>query len=124
MVKDCDKWFLFPMLLKCHHDFTVLKFEFVIDWLNNEDSRLTHLKWLLKAMSHQGVGEYGIVGVLEGPSWCEDISCLFRWLGKHESLFPTIALMTHIFFEIVGSQIEIEKIFSLFKILMNLRRCM
>jgi hypothetical protein len=32
---------------------------------------LTHLKWLLKLMSHQGVGEYGIVGVLKVPSWCE-----------------------------------------------------
>jgi hypothetical protein len=38
--------------------------------------------------------------------------------------FPTIAFMTHKFFGIVGSQIEIEKIFSLVKILTNIRRCL
>jgi hypothetical protein len=54
-------------------------------------------------------------------------STLVVFLGGGKTMnpcFPTIAFMTHNFFGIVGSQIEIEKIFALVKILTNLRRCM
>jgi hypothetical protein len=44
-------------------------------------------------------------------------------VGKNESIFPTIGFCVGIFLGIVGSQIEIEIIFSLARILTSLRRC-
>jgi len=41
MVKDYDRWSLFPMLLKCHHVLhPLLEYETVTNSLNDEDSCL------------------------------------------------------------------------------------
>ncbi len=104
-----------------HH---VLEFEIVIDWLNNEDSCFDTFEMIIK--TNEPPRSWWIWNCRCSRSTkfdAKDISCLFRWLGKHESLFPTIVFMTQIFFRIVGSQIEIENFFSLVKILKNLRRC-
>jgi hypothetical protein len=38
LLEDYDRWFFFPMLLKCHHVFhLVLKFEIVANKLNDKD---------------------------------------------------------------------------------------
>jgi hypothetical protein len=52
----------------------------------------------------------------------KEIKCPLKWWVKHESLFPTMAFLAHQIFGIVGSQIEIERFFSLVRILRNLRR--
>jgi hypothetical protein len=44
-------------------------------------------------------------------------------VGKNENMFPTIGLCDKSILGIVGSQIEIERIFSLVGIFINLRRC-
>jgi hypothetical protein len=46
----------------------------------------------------------------------KDIKCPLEWWGKHESLFPTITFLAHQIVAI-SFQIEIEKIFSLARIL-------
>jgi len=43
-------------------------------------------------------------------------------MGKHESLFPIIVFLAPQILGIVGSQIDIKRIFSLVGILTNLRR--
>jgi hypothetical protein len=42
---------------------------------------------------------------------------------KHESMFPTIGFYVKKILGIVGSQIEIEKIFSLARILTSFKKC-
>ncbi len=52
----------------------------------------------------------------------KDIKCP-QWWGKHESMFLTIGFWACQILGVVGSQIEIERFFSLVGILTNLRRC-
>jgi hypothetical protein len=54
----------------------------------------------------------------------KDIKCLFQWWEKHESMFFIVGFIVHKILNIVGSQIEFEKIFSLVGILPNIRRCL
>ncbi len=53
----------------------------------------------------------------------KDIECPLEWWVKHESLFPIVAFLACQIFGIVGSQIEIERIFSLVEIFTNLMTC-
>jgi len=53
----------------------------------------------------------------------KEIKCpLQRW-QKHESMFPTVGSLAQQILQIVESQIETERIFSLADIFTNLRRC-
>jgi hypothetical protein len=53
----------------------------------------------------------------------KDIKNLFEWWEKHESKFPTIGFLTKQFLRIVLSQIEIECMFFLARILTSLKIC-
>ncbi len=53
----------------------------------------------------------------------KEIKCLVQWWQKHESMFPTMGFLARQILGIVGSQIEAKRIFSLARILTNLRRC-
>jgi hypothetical protein len=50
----------------------------------------------------------------------EDIKCPPQWWEKRESMFLTVGFCARQILEIVGSQIEMERIFSLAGILTNL----
>jgi hypothetical protein len=52
----------------------------------------------------------------------KDIRCPLQWWEKHGSMFPIIGFCVGQILGMVGSQIEIEIIFSLPKILTSLRR--
>jgi hypothetical protein len=54
----------------------------------------------------------------------KEIKCPLQWWEKHEAMFPTFGFIAYQIIRIVGSQIEIEIIFSLVSILTNLRRCL
>jgi len=54
----------------------------------------------------------------------KDIKCPFQYCEKHETMFLTIGFLTHQILGIVGSQIETKWIFSLARILINIRRCL
>jgi hypothetical protein len=43
----------------------------------------------------------------------KNIKCLFQWWGKYEAMFPTIGFLACQILDIVGSQIETERIFFL-----------
>jgi hypothetical protein len=43
----------------------------------------------------------------------KNIKCPFEWWEKHESVFPIVEFLAYQILKIVGSQIEIEKVFSL-----------
>jgi hypothetical protein len=49
----------------------------------------------------------------------KDIKCPLKWWVKHESF----TIFAHQIFNIMGFQIGSERIFSLLRILTNLRRC-
>ncbi len=53
----------------------------------------------------------------------KNIKCPFQWWQKHEGMFPIVGFLVQQIFGVVGSQIEIEGIFSLPKIFINLRKC-
>jgi hypothetical protein len=54
----------------------------------------------------------------------KDIICPFQWWKKHEFVFLVVSFFAHqVLSIIVGSQIEIERIFYLISIFANLRRC-
>jgi hypothetical protein len=53
----------------------------------------------------------------------KNIKCPLQWRQKHETMFSTIRFLAQQIFGIVGSQIEIEMIFYLARILINLRKC-
>jgi len=53
----------------------------------------------------------------------KDIKCPLQWWEKHESMFPTFCLCVRQILRIVGSQIVMERIFSLVRILIRLKRC-
>ncbi len=44
-------------------------------------------------------------------------------VGKNEAMFPIVDFLAHQILGIIGSQIEIEKVFSLVGKFTNLRRC-
>jgi hypothetical protein len=52
---------------------------------------LTHLKRLLKLVSHQRVGEYGIVGVLQSTKLMQRTLVVF--LGGWENMNPCFQLL-------------------------------
>jgi hypothetical protein len=47
----------------------------------------------------------------------------FSMVGKHKTMFPIVSFLTHQILGIVGSQIEMQKIFLLASILTKLMRC-
>jgi hypothetical protein len=52
-----------------------------------------------------------------------EIKCLFQWWEKCEYIFCMVGFLACQILGIVGSQIEIERIFSLVRIFINLRKC-
>jgi len=53
----------------------------------------------------------------------KDIKNLLQWWEKHEFKFYTVGFLQNKILGIVSSQIEIENIFSLARILTSLKRC-
>ncbi len=53
----------------------------------------------------------------------KEIKCPLKWWEKHESMFLIIGYYVKQILKIVGSQIEIEKIFFLIKTFTSFRRC-
>jgi hypothetical protein len=53
----------------------------------------------------------------------KEIKCPLQWWEKHEAMFLTIGFFVREILGIVDSQKKFEKIFSLARILTNLRRC-
>ncbi len=54
------------------------------------------------------------------PQW---IKCYLQWWGKHEAMFHIVDLFSLQILSIIGSKIEIKRIFFLVNILTNLRKC-
>jgi len=50
--------------------------------------------------------------------------CIFQWWDKHESMFFIINFLAYPIFDIVGSQIEMQKIFFFVNIYITLKRCL
>lgn len=50
-----------------------------------------------------------------------EITCPLEWWEKHEVMFPIVGFLAWNFFKIIGSQIEIERIFFLVGILISLK---
>ncbi len=53
----------------------------------------------------------------------KDIKCPLKWWKKHETMLSSIGFLIKQILGIIGSQIEMKNVFSLIKILINLKRC-
>jgi hypothetical protein len=53
----------------------------------------------------------------------KEIKSPFQWWGKDEAMFPIVCFLAYQILGIVGSQIEIERFFSLTCIFTNLKKC-
>ncbi len=49
----------------------------------------------------------------------KEITCPLKWWEKHEMMFPTIEFFVQQILRIISAQSEIERIFSLARILVN-----
>jgi hypothetical protein len=53
----------------------------------------------------------------------KNIKCPLQWWEKHETMFPIVGFLVWQIMDIVESHIETKRIFSLARILTNLKRC-
>jgi hypothetical protein len=107
------------MLLKCYHILhPVVEFGSVVNMKTNEESSLDRMSELSKEVVNKE-----LLMFRRFQEDVKDIKCPLEWSMEHKSLFPIVVFLAHKILGIVGSQIEIERIFSLVGILTNLKRC-
>ncbi len=126
IVEKYDRQSLYPMLLKCYHylhpktkskvgcayQIKDTKFDLNIFEQTRSPSEPT-IELVIREML--------IFRCYQVDS--KNIKHLFQWWAKHEAMFLNVGFLTWQILKIIGSQIEIEKIFSLAWIFTNLRKC-
>jgi hypothetical protein len=126
IVEEYDKKSLFSMLIKCHYHLHPL-FEFerdIVDQGIEEDNSLDIFKMI--ANISEPTTELINIKFLIFKHYQVDvkkIKCPLQWKEKHENMFIGGFYVRQIL-EIVRYQIEREKIFSLFRIFISLKRCL
>ncbi len=124
-VERYDQRSLFLMLLRCYHILhRMAKFGHVANMQIDEESSLDIFEMSIKTSEPtKEVVNKELLMFKRFQVDVKDIKCpLERW-AKHKFLFPTVAFFARQILSIVGSQIEIERIVLLARILTNLRRC-
>jgi hypothetical protein len=114
-----DKKSLFPMLLKCYyhlHPFVESK-KGVVDQRVEEDKSLDifEMTTIRSEPTTKLVNREHLI--------FRHYQMSITVVGNHDSMFPTISFCVRKILGIVGFQIEIKRIFSLARILINLKRC-
>jgi hypothetical protein len=106
---------LYPMILKCyHHLHPMTKSIGCIDQITNENYSLDIFQQI--AFTSEPTKELVTEELLIFRHYQMDlknIKSLFQWWGKYEAMFPTIGFLAYQILNIVGSQIETERIFFL-----------
>jgi hypothetical protein len=127
LVEEYDRKSLYPMLVKCHehlHPLVRLDTNYVNQDIFEQDCNLNIFEQTTN--TSEPVEELVKMELLVFRKYqldVKDIKCPRQWRQKHEAMFPTIRFLTQIFLGVVGSQIEVERIFSLIGIFIDLRRC-
>jgi len=126
VVEEYDKKSLFLMFLKYfYHLHPLVEFEWgVVDEKVKEDKNLDIFEMTISTNEPtMKLVNRELLIFKHYQVDVKDIKCRLQWWGKHENMFPTIGFCARQILRIVGSQIKIERIFSLVQILINLRRC-
>ncbi len=125
VVNEYDRRTLYLMILKrYHHLHPVTKSIGCVDQIIDEDYNLDIFQQI--ASTSEPTKELVTRELLIFRRYLmdpKDIKSLLQWWGKYETMFPTIGFLASQILNIVGSQIKIERIFSLMRILTNQRRC-
>ncbi len=126
IVEEYDQKSLFPMFLKCcYHLDPLVEFEKgVVDQRVEKDRSLD----IFEMTTYTSEPRTKLVNkeLLIFKHYqvnVKDIKCPLQLWEKHHNMFPTIGFCARQILEIVGSQIETKRIFSLVGILSTFRRC-
>jgi hypothetical protein len=112
------------MFLKCHqHLHPIVKYEIAeknIDVDNNLDvcEMIISCNELTRELANKQ-----ILSFMHYHVKSKEIKCPLEWWVKHESLFSKVGFLFMQILNRLGSEIETKRIFSLARILINLKRC-
>ncbi len=101
------------MFLKCyHHLYLMTKFVGCVDQTCDEDFSLYIFQQIASTNeSSQELVTRELLIFRHYQVNSKNIRCPLQWWGKHEIMFPIIGFLACQILGIVGSQIEIERIF-------------
>jgi hypothetical protein len=126
IVEKYDKNSLFPMLLECYyhlHPLVESKGN-VVDERVKEDRSLDIFEMTTNTSEPTTkLINKELLIFRHYQVDVKDIKCPLQWWEKQENMFSTIGFCARQILGIVGSQIEIEIIFSIAGIFASLRRC-
>ncbi len=93
IVEECDIYFLFPLLLKCHYDFNILveSKRGIVDQRFEEDNSLDIFEMTISKNEPTTKlinKKFLIFKRYEVDA--KNIKCPLQWWEKHENMFPTI----------------------------------
>jgi len=124
-VDEYDRRTFYPMFLKCYHHLNpMIEFVGFVNQIVDENYNLDIFQQptcTCKSTKELVVRELFLFKCYQIDP--KDIKCPLQWWGKHEAMFPIVGFLSYQISSIVGSQIEIERFFSLASILTNLKRC-
>jgi hypothetical protein len=95
----------------------------VVNKVSDEDSNLDSFEMTSKTSKPSKKLMKREVDLFKKYPEIKDIKCPLDWWAKHEPFFPIISFLTCQILGIVGFKIKIKNIFSLTRILTNLKRC-
>jgi hypothetical protein len=126
IVEKYDKKSLFPMLLICYyhlHPFVDSE-KGVVDERVEEDMNLDIFEMITNTSEPTTeLVNRELMIFRHYKLNVEDIRCPLHWWEKHGNMFPIVGFCVRQILGIIGSQIEIEIIFSLPRILTSIRKC-
>ncbi len=119
LVKEYDRKTLYPMLMKCHehlHPLVRLDMNCANQNLFQQDYSLDIFEQTTN--TNEPVKEFMNRELLVFRKYqldVKDIKCPLQWFQKYETMFLTIGFLAQQILGVIGSQIEIKRIFSLAK---------
>ncbi len=122
LVEKYDKMSFYPMLVKCHEHFASIGkvrqklFQLGIFFIEI-------VVWIFLSKLVEKLVKRGLLNFRLYQLDVKTSNVPFQWWEKHKAMFPIVDFLVCQIFGIVGSQIEIERIFSLARILINFRKC-
>jgi hypothetical protein len=126
IVEEYDQKSLFPMFSKCcYHLDPLVEFEKGVVDQRIEKDRSLDIFEMTTYTSETTTKSVNKELLIFKPYQVnvKDIECPLQLREKHENMFSTIDFCARQILEIVGSQIETKRIFSLVGILSTFRRC-
>jgi hypothetical protein len=114
IVEEYNRLSLYPMLLKCYH-YLHLTIESKVGCIDQiKDSKFDFDIFEQTPSTSEPTKELvnrEMLIFMRYQADSKEIKCHFQWWAKHEAMFPILGFLASQILEIVGSQIELERIF-------------